>query len=352
MSMLTWTPQAAAKPAAALLVRDVNVMPFTKCGDQICHWSYFGKNLFNSAHGLSPRESFHVVWVPPMSIGEPHAHVPGWEEVWTKLPPYDAFLTLGSEVREMPVNTAFLAPPNAKTVHAVMNLRKDSPQAWLFIGTFIFDQPEYGRDPLVPGKPMKRSADGNGGGDVPRRRVAVTGIGCITPIGVGVDGLWAGLRQRESAVRRIDWFDASPFRSRIAARVFSGAGGAAIHTFSGTSANDGFGLPLAGREDFFRQFGRHDHDAVAVGQHEVAGTDGDLRGDLAVQLHRPLVRFDREPAVHEHGGDEPAERRKPERDDLVRVADAAVRNQPPRLAHPGADAHPAVGCSGRASHAA
>jgi 3-oxoacyl-[acyl-carrier-protein] synthase II len=51
------------------------------------------------------------------------------------------------------------------------------------------------------------------------RRVAITGIGCITPIGIGVEGLWGGLQRRESAVRRIDWFDASPFRSRIAAPV-------------------------------------------------------------------------------------------------------------------------------------
>jgi 3-oxoacyl-[acyl-carrier-protein] synthase II len=52
-----------------------------------------------------------------------------------------------------------------------------------------------------------------------RRRVVVTGIGCVTPIGSGVEGLWEGLKRRESAVRRIDRFDASPFRSRIAAQV-------------------------------------------------------------------------------------------------------------------------------------
>ena len=51
------------------------------------------------------------------------------------------------------------------------------------------------------------------------RRVVVTGIGCITPVGTGVEGLWEGLRRRESAVRQIDRFDASPFRSRIAAQV-------------------------------------------------------------------------------------------------------------------------------------
>lgn len=57
------------------------------------------------------------------------------------------------------------------------------------------------------------------GGAAPLRRVAVTGIGAITPIGTGVEGLWEGLRRRESAVRRIDRFDPSPFRSQIAAQV-------------------------------------------------------------------------------------------------------------------------------------
>jgi 3-oxoacyl-[acyl-carrier-protein] synthase II len=51
------------------------------------------------------------------------------------------------------------------------------------------------------------------------RRVAVTGIGCVTPLGSGAEGLWAGLQRRRSAVRRIDRFDPSPFRSRIAAQV-------------------------------------------------------------------------------------------------------------------------------------
>lgn len=52
-----------------------------------------------------------------------------------------------------------------------------------------------------------------------RRRVVVTGIGCVTPIGESVDGLWSGLHRRESAVREISRFDASPFRTRIAAEV-------------------------------------------------------------------------------------------------------------------------------------
>src|SRR6188508_3638949 len=51
------------------------------------------------------------------------------------------------------------------------------------------------------------------------RRVVVTGIGAVTPIGTGADALWAGVLANRSAVRAIDRFDASPFPSRIAAQI-------------------------------------------------------------------------------------------------------------------------------------
>jgi len=51
------------------------------------------------------------------------------------------------------------------------------------------------------------------------RRVVITGIGAVTPIGIGVEGLWEGLRRGRSAVHEITRFDPSPFRTRIAAQV-------------------------------------------------------------------------------------------------------------------------------------
>jgi 3-oxoacyl-[acyl-carrier-protein] synthase II len=52
-----------------------------------------------------------------------------------------------------------------------------------------------------------------------RRRVWITGLGMITPVGTGVDAFRAGLRAGRSPVRRIDRFDPSAFRSQVAATV-------------------------------------------------------------------------------------------------------------------------------------
>jgi 3-oxoacyl-[acyl-carrier-protein] synthase II len=50
-------------------------------------------------------------------------------------------------------------------------------------------------------------------------RVWITGIGVVCAAGIGVAAFRAGLRGAHSPVRRIDRFDASPFRSQVAAQV-------------------------------------------------------------------------------------------------------------------------------------
>lgn len=60
---------------------------------------------------------------------------------------------------------------------------------------------------------------GRGTGSDNGHRVVVTGLGAVTPIGHGKEGLWAGVLAGRSVVRRIEHFDASPFRSQIVAVV-------------------------------------------------------------------------------------------------------------------------------------
>ncbi|MDT5268839.1 MAG: 3-oxoacyl-[acyl-carrier-protein] synthase [Acidobacteriota bacterium] len=51
------------------------------------------------------------------------------------------------------------------------------------------------------------------------RRVVITGLGCVTPLGVGREAFWNGLVRGESGVRRIEGFDVSNSPVRIAGQV-------------------------------------------------------------------------------------------------------------------------------------
>jgi 3-oxoacyl-[acyl-carrier-protein] synthase II len=50
-------------------------------------------------------------------------------------------------------------------------------------------------------------------------RVCITGIGAVTPIGIGRERLWQGALQGVRGVRTLDRFDSSPFRSKVAGQV-------------------------------------------------------------------------------------------------------------------------------------
>jgi 3-oxoacyl-[acyl-carrier-protein] synthase II len=50
-------------------------------------------------------------------------------------------------------------------------------------------------------------------------RVAITGIGVVTPIGIGKKAMWEGIKQGKSGIGAITRFDPSPFRTHIAAEV-------------------------------------------------------------------------------------------------------------------------------------
>src|SRR5687768_6133668 len=51
------------------------------------------------------------------------------------------------------------------------------------------------------------------------RRVVITGMGCVTPLGIGREAFWNGLITGRSGVRRIEAFDPSSFPVQIAAEV-------------------------------------------------------------------------------------------------------------------------------------
>ncbi|MCW3061817.1 MAG: Beta-ketoacyl synthase-like protein [Capsulimonas sp.] len=74
------------------------------------------------------------------------------------------------------------------------------------------------------------------------RRVVITGLGAITPLGIGVDEYWTGLIGGRSGVALVDGFDCSDIATRIAAQV------------KGFVAEDYIDRKEAKRMDRFAQF--------------------------------------------------------------------------------------------------
>jgi len=52
-----------------------------------------------------------------------------------------------------------------------------------------------------------------------QRRVVVTGLGLVTPIGIGVNESWTNALQGKSGISRITKFDPSNFASQMAGEV-------------------------------------------------------------------------------------------------------------------------------------
>ena len=52
-----------------------------------------------------------------------------------------------------------------------------------------------------------------------KRRVVVTGLGAVTPIGNTVDEFWSGIREGKVGIGPITKFDASEYKVQIAAEV-------------------------------------------------------------------------------------------------------------------------------------
>jgi 3-oxoacyl-[acyl-carrier-protein] synthase II len=51
------------------------------------------------------------------------------------------------------------------------------------------------------------------------KRVVVTGLGAITPIGCGVENFWNGIKENKVGIKLIDRFDTTEFKAKVAAQV-------------------------------------------------------------------------------------------------------------------------------------
>lgn len=51
------------------------------------------------------------------------------------------------------------------------------------------------------------------------RRVVVTGLGAVTPIGVGVDNFWNGIKEGKVGIKTVDRFDVSEYKAKVAGQI-------------------------------------------------------------------------------------------------------------------------------------
>src|SRR5438067_975162 len=128
MIILQWA--ATGTPKNELIVRDVNLLNYC---EENAHWNNTSKCIFGAADGLYASERIYLVMLQPFTVSGPHSHAHGTEEIWTKVTPGDASMILGSELRDMPQNSAYLAPPTGFTTHANLNMSKERVEWWLYV---------------------------------------------------------------------------------------------------------------------------------------------------------------------------------------------------------------------------
>jgi mannose-6-phosphate isomerase-like protein (cupin superfamily) len=128
MIMLTWT--AGPDAHKELIVRDINLLPWC---EENAHWNNESRCIFGANDGLLQGERVYLVMTQPFATNQPHSHTRGTAEIWVKVSPGTGLSLLGSELREIPRNAAYLVPPTGTIDHSNINLSKTDPEWWLYI---------------------------------------------------------------------------------------------------------------------------------------------------------------------------------------------------------------------------
>ena len=98
------------------------------------HWAHIVKELFSPADGLATEQSVITVTVNPLTLGEPHPHRPGQEEVWAAIDGTSLML-MGTELRVQRPGMAYMLPPDSTTIHSNINTG-DTPVKFLYFARF------------------------------------------------------------------------------------------------------------------------------------------------------------------------------------------------------------------------
>ena len=116
-------------PRREMGVKNEHMIPFNKT---VGHWSYMEKDFFLKSDGLATIHGICTLTLDTMTIGHPHFHVKGCEEIWTTVSGHNiAFL--GKEIRHQPPGMAYMIPPDGKTNHANINVSEITSLVMLYV---------------------------------------------------------------------------------------------------------------------------------------------------------------------------------------------------------------------------
>jgi mannose-6-phosphate isomerase-like protein (cupin superfamily) len=98
------------------------------------HWAHVVRELFSPADGLATEQSVITVAINPLTMGEPHPHKAGQEEVWAAIDGTSLIL-MGTELRIQKPGMAYMLPPDSATIHSNINYG-DTPVKFLYFARF------------------------------------------------------------------------------------------------------------------------------------------------------------------------------------------------------------------------
>lgn len=122
-------------PVTDIIVKDENTMPI---GTTKSHWSHILRVFYygeEAARALTTVTGMCPVWFDPMTLGQPHSHDTGVEEIWF-LVEGEIVLMLGKELRRLTPGMAYKIPPNGTTPHSNINVSdSDAKLIWFMART-------------------------------------------------------------------------------------------------------------------------------------------------------------------------------------------------------------------------
>jgi mannose-6-phosphate isomerase-like protein (cupin superfamily) len=94
------------------------------------HWAHVVRDLFSRTDGLATIGDIITVEINPMTMGEPHPHNPGQEEIWVAIDG-NSLAFLGTELRVQHPGMAYMIRPDQSMTHSNIN-PSDAPVKFLW----------------------------------------------------------------------------------------------------------------------------------------------------------------------------------------------------------------------------